>query len=190
MSSDATVREIMDREFLGVSESDDLVETVEMLLREDKETAVVLRGSEHVGVLTERDVLACIVEGPDPDEATVADVMTESVPTVAPEETMAAAANELFARPEGRLVVTNGNEPLGVITEQDILAGQSYLSEPTEMATVTATAEPAGSTARTEQEVGNGEGFEDQGICEACGTLTRNLTVFNGQLLCAECRDM
>jgi CBS domain-containing protein len=186
MNPDATVREIMDREFLGVSESDDLVDTVELLLREDKETAVVLRGSEHVGVLTERDVLTLLVEGPDPEGATVADAMDESVPTVSPEETVSAAADVLSTRPTRRLVVTNGNEPLGIVTEQDILAGQTYQSEPTEAATVTA--EAGGPAVRTTAEESGG--FEDQGICEACGTLTRDLTAFNGQLLCAECRDM
>lgn len=186
MNPDATVREIMDREFLGVSESDDLVDTVELLLREDKEMAVVLRGSEHVGVLTERDVLGLLVEGPAPDEATVADAMNENVQTVPPEETVSAAADVLSTRPTGRLVVTNGSEPLGIVTEQDILAGQTYQSEPPE--TVAATTEASDTAVRTTAEESGG--FEDQGICEACGTLTRDLTAFNGQLLCAECRDM
>jgi len=186
MNPDATVREIMDREFLGVSESDDLVDTVELLLREDKETAVVVRGSEHVGVLTERDVLAVLVEGPDPRDATVADAMTADVPTVEPEETVSTAADVLSTRPTRRLVVTNGNEPLGIVTEQDILAGQNYPAEPPEM-TATATESGGGTTRTTAEESG---AFEDQGICEACGTLTRDLTAFNGQLLCAECRDM
>lgn len=188
MNPDATVREIMDREFLGVSESDDLVETVDLLLREDKESAVVLRGSEHVGVLTERDVLAVLVNGPDPQEATVADAMNETVPTVSPTETVSTAADVLSTRPTRRLVVTNGNEPLGVITEQDIIAGQNYPAEPAEMATAATTTDASEASGRAVAE--DSGGFEEQGICEACGTLTRDLTAFNGQLLCAECRDM
>lgn len=186
MNSDAAVREIMDREFLGVSESDDLVDTVELLLREDQESAVVLRGREHVGVLTERDVLALLVEGPDPQDATVADAMNENVPTVAPDETVSTAATELSSRPTRRLVVANGAEPLGVVTEEDILAGQHYPVEPEEM--TAAAAESSDASVRTTAEESGG--FEEQGICEACGTLTRNLSAFNGQLLCAECRDM
>lgn len=186
MNADATVREIMDREFLGVSESDDLVDTVELLLEEDKETAVVVRGSEHVGVVTERDVLGLLVEGPDPREATVADAMTADVPTVEPAETISAATDELSTRSDRRLVVTNGTEPLGVVTEQDVLAGQSYPAEPQEVAA--GPTETGGAAVRTTK--AESTGFDDQGICEACGTLTRELTSFNGQLLCAECRDM
>jgi CBS domain-containing protein len=100
---------------------------------------------------------------------------------------VSAARDVISTRPTGRLVVTNGSEPLGIVTEQDNLAGQNYPAEPAEMAETTAT-ESGGATVRTTAEESGT--FEDQGICEACGTLTRDLTAFNGQLLCAECRDM
>lgn len=195
MDTDLTVREIMDREYVGVSESDGLIETVELLLEEDKETAVVLRGSEHVGVLTERNVLSSLVGDADPEEATVGDAMTEHVPTVPPEETISSAADQLSTRSARRLVVTNGTEPLGVVTEEDLLAGRSYERETSEAAAgaeVTAGAGNEATVARADSGTeGHGnEGFEDQGICEVCGSLTRNLSSFNGQLLCAECRDM
>jgi len=191
MNTDVTVRELMDREYVGVSESDDLVDTVELLLREDAETAVVQRGGEHVGVLTERDILSMLVEGPDPNEATVADAMTESVPTVSPDATLDGAADEMSTRSAGRLVVTNGAEPLGVITEQDLLASRTYgteatslAEEPAERQPVTAMEAEAGTATET------GESYQDQSICEGCGTLTSDLASFNGQLLCADCRDI
>lgn len=204
MNSDLTVREIMDREYVGVSESDGLIETVELLLEEDKETAVVLHGSEHVGVLTERDVLSLLVGESDPAEATVSDAMTETVPTVSPEETISSAADQLSTQSARRLVVTNGTEPLGVVTEEDLLAGRSYSTERAEAVAgggnVAAGGGPEATAAPTETgteglEAHEGsefenQAFEDQGICEVCGSLTRDLTSFNGQLLCAECRDM
>jgi CBS domain-containing protein len=191
MNADVTVRELMDREYVGVSESDDLIDTVELLLREDAESAVVQRGGEHVGVLTERDVLALLVDGPDPEGAAVKDAMTESVPTVVPDATLDAAASELATRDVSKLVVTNGAEPLGVITEQDLLASRTYgtdtvamTEETPDAATVTAMEADAGPGTETE---GN---MEDQSICEGCGTLTSDLASFNGQLLCADCRDI
>jgi CBS domain-containing protein len=190
MDPDLTVREIMDREYVGASESDGLIETVALLLEEDKETAVVLRGSEHVGVLTERDVLSLLVEGPNPAEATVSDAMTEHVPTVSPQETVSAAADRLSTEPARRLVVTSGSEPLGVVTEEDLLAGRSYPTEQDEpLASVGEVPTGASGEATTRTEP-NTDGFEEQGICEVCGSLTRDLASFNGQLLCAECRDM
>jgi CBS domain-containing protein len=190
MESELTVREIMDREYVGVTESDALVETVELLLTEDKETAVVLHGSEHVGVVTERDILSTLVEGPAPSEATVGDVMSEHVPTVDPETTVSAAADQLSTQSARRLVVTSGSEPEGVITEEDLLAGRNYSIEQETAATGPAEVVEEVGGAGTATTPPAEEGFEDQGICEVCGTLTRDLSSFNGQLLCADCRAM
>lgn len=197
MNADVTVRELMNREYVGVSESDDLIETVELLLREEADTAIVQRGSEHVGVLTQRDVLSILVNGPDPEKATVGDAMTESVPTVAPDMTIDQAADEMSTRADSRLVVTdNGAEPLGIITERAILASRTFdtreqttdvAAEATETARVAAMeAGATGADTVPEEE----DHFEDQSICEGCGTLSSNLVSFNGQLLCADCRDI
>lgn len=189
--ADVTVREVMNREYVGVSESDDLVETVELLLREDAEMAVVQRGSDCVGVLTERDVLAALVEGPPPDESTVGDVMTESVQTIPPDTTVEGAASEMSTRSAGRLVVTNGDEPLGIVTERDLLVSRDLRTgespaDATRREAVTAmeTAAPGVEGDTTE------ERFQDQSICERCGTLASDLASFNGQVLCPECRDL
>jgi CBS domain-containing protein len=195
MNAGVSVRELMNREYVGVSESDNIVETVELLLRENAEIAVVQRGSDCVGVLTERDVLATLVEGPPPGEATVGDAMTESVPTVEPDESVETAATELSSRSVRRLVVTDGGEPVGVLTERDVLASRTYGAEPgTSTADAAAVGDGApgtvgsGSAAR-EMEAGTDQ-FEDQSICEGCGALASDLAAFNGQLLCAECRDI
>jgi CBS domain-containing protein len=193
MNANVTVQDMMDREYVGVSESDDLVETVELLLREDAETAVVQRGSEHVGVLTERDILAALVDGPDPETASVGDVMTSSVPTISPDRRLDVAADKMSTEEAGRLVVTNGSEPLGTITERDLLAARTRelesvpetAGEPPIVAGTAATAE------REEDTMGETAGsYQDQSICEGCGTLASDLASFNGQLLCSECRDM
>jgi len=53
MNRDVTVQEVMDREFVAASESDNALETVALMIREEAEPAVVLRGSEPVGVLSD-----------------------------------------------------------------------------------------------------------------------------------------
>lgn len=195
MNAEVSVREVMDREYVGVSESDELVDTAELLLREDTDTAVVLRGSEPVGVLTCRDVLSLVVEGPDPREATVEDAMTASVPTVSPDLGVSEAADKMSAQDARRLVVTQGSgaEPIGILTEHDVLAtrpfGRSRENDP-----MAESAEPVEAEMRSTVEAGattgGTEDFEDQSICEGCGTLTGDLSSFNGQLLCADCRDI
>jgi CBS domain-containing protein len=194
MNADVTVREVMDREYVGVSESDDLVDTVELMLRQDADTALVLRGQEPVGVLTDRDVLALVVEGPAPAAATVADAMTASIPTVDATVPLPDAADRMSAQSARRLVVTDptGEEALGIITEHDLLASSTHgtgETTPAAEATVGIEAGP-GSAMAAETETEAEDRFQDQGICERCGTLTGDLTGLNGQLLCADCRDI
>lgn len=188
MNAEITVRDMMNREYVGVSESDDLVETVELLLREEAEAALVLRGSEPVGVLTERDVLALVVEGPAPAEATVADAMTESVPTVTPDTPLSKAADKMSAQDARRLVVSDRGEPLGIITEHDLLASRTPQPEAATPESIVAGTGGTAMAADTQRE--ETDNYQDQSICEGCGTLTGDLASFNGQLLCSDCRDI
>lgn len=210
MNADVTVREVMDREYVGVNESDDLVETVELMLREETDAALVLRGSEPVGVLSNRDVLALLVEGPPPDEATVGDAMTESVPTVDATTPLLDAADRMATRADRRVVVTEpaSDEPLGVLTTQDLMESAAYRTDDQGPATGASAdvegagtdldrgaveGDPGAAAARADQDArgtGANAGFQDQGICERCGTLTGDLAGINGQLLCADCRDI
>lgn len=186
----------MEREFLGVSESDGVVETVEMMLEEDAESVVVMRGSEAVGVMTERDVLELLAEG-DPTSKTVGDAMRDAALTVDPDATVAEAADKMSARATKRLLVTNGGEPVGVLTEHDVITTTPFGSAADAAATATASAGAANddeAAVAEDEDAGpiadRDTAYDDQSICEACGGLARDLSQFNGQLLCADCRDL
>ena len=192
MERDVSVREVMDREFLGASESDGLREAAELMLVEDADSVVVLRGSDPVGVVTERDALETFVRT-DGDSATVADAMTEDVPTVAPEMTIAEAADEMSAQSTQRVLVSGESEPLGVLTEHDLMTASPFSPTADSPTAVGGGRAVAGVSAGRGQSATErrGEGrFADQSLCEACGSLARDLSPFNGQLLCSDCRDI
>lgn len=179
MNTDVTVRDVMHPNYVGVSESDGIVETVELMLDEGVDSVLVLRGQEPVGVVTERDVLALVADG-NVDEATVADAMTAQVPTVPPDRGVDDAATVMDAKGVRGLVVTDGDEPMGVVTEHDLFSA--------------ATMEAPG---EAEQFLGNGLDergepgtFSNQSICEECGALSRNLVDMGGHLLCPNCKDL
>ncbi|GCF12845.1 hypothetical protein Harman_07800 [Haloarcula mannanilytica] len=191
MNGEVTVREVMNREYVGASESDDLLETTELLIREEQQSILVLRGNEPVGVATDRDVLAYIVDGGDPDTATVGDVMRESIPTVDPDATLPEARDRMATRSAEFLLVMADGEPLGTLTEHDILSTARLESESTEVVEEVRQVATTGQEATTDgMESAAEDSFDSQGICSACGTLTRELASFNGQLLCADCRDV
>ncbi|WP_049913042.1 CBS domain-containing protein [Halococcus thailandensis] len=174
MSSAITVREIMTREFLGVSESDDLLETVELLLDEAADCAVVLRGPDPVGALDERDALSLLVGETDPAAATVTDVMDDGVVRVASDASLTAAA-EAMAREEADWLLVVEDEPVGVVSAYDI-ATASTIAPVVGDGTVSTATEPSPT-------------YDTQGICEHCGTLTHDLVTVNGQSVCANCRE-
>ena len=189
MNGDVTVRDVMAREYVGVSEADGVLETVELLLEEDTSCAVVLRGSDAVGLLTQRDVLRLLVEGGDPMRATVEEAMTDNPDVVGPDHTIAEAADTLSAADTHRLLVLDGDEVVGVLTERDLLAAATIEPEASgfEEAPPAMEVEAAEVTATTAEA---GGGYSSQSICEGCGALTRELVDVNGQHLCADCRDI
>jgi predicted transcriptional regulator len=193
MRRDVTVREVMDDAYVGVSESDDLLETVELLLSEGAPVAIVLQGGDAVGVCAPRNVLALLVEGGDPASSTVGDAMTDRVHTIRPDRSIAEARGRMTARAAGWLVVTGGEGPMGVVTEQDLLAGSALggetAAEGREGADVPAAVAESNVGEASAETAATGA-FEDQGICEVCGSLTHDLAAFNGQLRCADCRTV
>lgn len=191
MNRDVTVREVANREYVGASESDGLLETVELLLAEEADAALVLRGSDPIGILTDRDVLTLLAGDGDIEAAAVGDAMRSTVPTIEPGATIQEAADRMSAEGTRWLVVTDAGETLGILTEHDLLAARPLAANgPTAGGRPAGEAETAMAAEAGTATENPGEGFEEQSICEGCGTLTGDLVAFNGQLLCSDCRDI
>ena len=189
MNDPVSVREVMNREYVGASASDGLVETTELLVREGEPTALVLEGNDPVGVVTRTDILGYLASDGSPVTATVADAMTESYPSIAPDARLTEARDRMTTFATKWVAVVEDGEVLGTLTSHDILSSVHLESE------VTQTVDEDAPVATAEQATANGttateDSFEEQGICSACGTLTRSLASLNGQLLCVDCRDV
>jgi signal-transduction protein with cAMP-binding, CBS, and nucleotidyltransferase domain len=72
-------------------------------------------------IITERDVLTAIGEGQDPDAEKVADHMSDSVISAAPEWSLEQAAEEMVNRGIRHLVVVERGELVGVLSMRDIV---------------------------------------------------------------------
>ena len=183
MSMSNTIREVMTRDYVGVSESDDPLEAGRLLREEGVDGAVVLRGNEPVGTLEVDGVLDHALQ--DGGAETVGDVMAEPVEEVDAEKPIEVAADRLVGTDGSLLVVTDGGgETLGVVTASDLVRTIALGREPEQ-----GTAENFEPN-RTEGTGNATESYSNQGICERCGSLTSDLASFNGQLLCSDCRDI
>ena len=192
MNADVTVRDVMSHEFVGVSESDDVRSTAALMLAEEVDCVVVLRGTEPVGLLTEREVLSVIADGDTPEETTVGAVMRGRGESIEPTAGLDAALDIMATADERRLLVDDG-ELRGLLTEHDLLAATALerYEEPEarERAALNGT-EPPYAAATFDEDAEPDLAVSDQSICQECGALARDLMEADGQLLCADCRDV
>ncbi|MFB6178288.1 MAG: cyclic nucleotide-binding/CBS domain-containing protein [Halorientalis sp.] len=192
MNGDVTVRDVMRREYVGASESDTLIDTAALMLEEGVEAVVVLRGHDPVGILTQRDLLQAAVDQGDLESMRVEHAMTADPPTVAATDSLATATDLMSGSETRRLLVVDGDDPIGVVSEHDIVTASTL--EPQGNGDVGASVETDGiaaetATAAAEAATPDAE-YSTQGICEICGALSRDLSSFNGQLVCSDCKDV
>ncbi|WP_128906470.1 CBS domain-containing protein [Halorubrum amylolyticum] len=208
MRTDTTVRDVMHREFLGVSESDPLRDAAGLLVDEGTNCLVVLRGGEPVGRLGCRDALGALLEAGIDDTGdrglTVGSVMGPPLPTVAPDDALAAVEERLVAEGVDRVVAVENGEAVGVVTAGDVLAAGAPRTgdgarDP--LSDEDATGEPrrgdaamlgsdGGVDPAVEASSTDASGSPTQGVCENCGALVPDLVNANGQAVCPECREV
>jgi len=203
MESEVTVRDVMSREYVGVSESDTVLGAVRLMDEEGVGSVVVLRGSEPVGIMTESDVLGVVAEEGEPADTRVSEVMSEPLVSVEADRGLADAAGTMSREDIRRIIVEEDGELLGLLDERDIISASASLSGvpsvrdgPHAVAgDPVADAPVEGDRVGTEHVGGvadNGDSpeYSDRSICEACGTLSHELSNVNGQLICVDCRDV
>jgi len=181
MDGGVTVRSAMTREFVGVSEGDSVAGVADLLVEAGVDGAVVLRGREPVGVVDTRSVVGLVARGEDPVTVTAGEVMSNAAPTIRPDSPIREAIAELATNDLRRLVVTDGDDVLGTLSEHDVIIAHAALPESEEAEAPVAVA--TGESAPDDR-------YSTQSVCEACGALAGNLSNVNGQLLCADCREM
>lgn len=174
MAHAVSVQEVMQTDFLGVSASDSVDAVIDLLRDHYEDTAIVLEGSEPIGIVLARDLLD-VIDDADPS-ATVDGYMQHSYTSVTPDATIDRAADRLVSADTDRLLVLDHDKTVvGLVRSVDVLAATDLLVETPldEQGSTSQPAEPAS--------------LSEQGLCEACGRLTEELTEINGSMLCSDC---
>jgi len=178
------VRDVMNREFVGVSESDSLAEAAELMRAEAAAAVVVLRGAEPIGTLSPAEAMAAMLDD-DPESTTVGAVMAPPVPTANPSTPLSVAAQQLVSQGVSHLLVVDEGAAVGLVTDREVLAATGTTPDGEE----TATAPVAESSAELAAEPEPAAADESvQSICEVCGALAPALSTVNGQAVCSDCR--
>jgi CBS domain-containing protein len=82
--------------------------------------ALVRRGDDWVGIVSERDVLAALSGDADPDAVWAADVMTEEIVTVDAGDRVLDAARRMVEKDVRHLVVVDDGRVVGMVSMRDL----------------------------------------------------------------------
>lgn len=197
MNADVAIRDVAARDFVGVTETDPVSGAAKLMYEDDSSCAVVLRGSEPVGIVTERDVVGLVAEDGDPTNTEVSVVMSDPVVTVDAQEPLSVAAERMGSETIRHLVVTAQGELFGVLAADDVLGARSATApgspdSPSSGGPTTGDLIENGGMAAADDRSQPSEDatYDPQSICEGCGSLSETLTDRNGQLLCDNCLDV
>ena len=116
---DTPVSELMSSPVLTVGGETTVVEAARTL--REKHVGSLVVGEEIVdGIVTEADIVAAVGEELDLGSTTVAEVMSEPVVTIRPDESVRVAGERMGHNGVKKLPVTEDGEPVGIVTTTDL----------------------------------------------------------------------
>ena len=115
------VSDLHPREVVSISESESLRGAAKLLVDDDIGALLVV-GSLDLGILSERDLARAVADGVDMDDTEVGDYMTTAPVTVDLDGSISEIVEEMNEFSIRHVVVTERNEPLGMVSMRDVLS--------------------------------------------------------------------
>jgi len=121
LSSDITVSKIM-RTIISIDSKAKVKDAARMMVDKGIGSLVANRDGLPFGMVTERDLVMKIVAlGADPSKLTVADVMIAPLTTIEASASLIDAARKMVEKQIKRLVVTEHDKIIGIISQTDLV---------------------------------------------------------------------
>ncbi|MGD0146489.1 MAG: CBS domain-containing protein [Nitrososphaerales archaeon] len=123
-SLDQPVSDYMSASFARVSFDDSVRDAARVMQKAGATEAVVVRGDDPIGIITERDILYKVVAaGLDPSATRVRDVISAPVATVDSAAKVADAIAKMSKLGVRRLGVTRKGKLVGLVTQKAMVSG-------------------------------------------------------------------
>ena len=116
------VSEVMNRVNISELSAATLRDAAGRMWKQQTGSLVVLDGDELIGIITERDIMKAVARGDDLDSTPISAVMTRAVITVAPGDSVEAAAEHMATRWIRHLPVLDGGALVGMVSQRDLCA--------------------------------------------------------------------
>ena len=123
------IKEVMSRNIVKVPSTITIAEAARLMDKKDIGSVLISEDNEVVGIMTERDILRkAVAAGKKCEEAIVKDIMTSSLITIDAEDSLE-KANEVMSKHKiRRLIVTENDNIVGIITIRDVAENLRYSS--------------------------------------------------------------
>jgi len=118
-----SIRRVMSKGLITVSPSRDIREAVDLMLKNNISSLPVVEDGKLVGIITKTDLLRVYNEKCK-GRWKVSDLMTRDVITVTENHTIAHVTSLMEENRIGRIIVIKDNEPVGIITSENISFAQ------------------------------------------------------------------
>jgi CBS domain-containing protein len=120
----------MNRTNLTESSRATLRDAASRMWKQQTGSLVITEDAAILGIITERDIMKAVARGDDLDATPVSAVMTRSVLTVAPDTSVAEAAQHMATRWIRHLPVVSDGELVGMLSQRDLCGVLARTGEP------------------------------------------------------------
>lgn len=172
---DVTVADAMEGNPFTVEPDTTVKEAVDIMIDNDISSLPVVQGGEMVGLATSEDILKRTIGGGKFSEETkIGEVMTESPVTISEGDELTDAIEVMADHGIKRLLVTEGDELVGILTDGDVMRMAPGLID---------------DLYDELEELQEEAALSEEGdVCESCGNYATDLDIINGELICQECQ--
>ena len=116
------VSEVMNRTNISESSAATLRDAAARMWKQQTGSLVILDDGALIGIITERDVMKAVARGDDLDATPISAVMTRTVITVTPDDSIEAAAEHMATRWIRHLPVVADGAVVGMVSQRDLCA--------------------------------------------------------------------
>ena len=122
MSSEVTVRQLM-RTIISIDSKAKVKDAARLMVEKKIGSLVANRDGLPFGIVTERDIMEKIAAvGVDPSKMTVAEIMNAPLTTIEVSASIIDAARRMVEKQVKRLVVTDHDKIIGIISQTDLVS--------------------------------------------------------------------
>jgi CBS domain-containing protein len=170
------VGDAMTKGVIYAAPQDNIQRIAEIMKKNDIDSVIVMEKGKGVGIVTDTDIISKVVaSAKDPKATPVSNIMTSPLITITPDKDVDKAARMMRDKNIKRLVVTQNNKIVGLLSEFDLVRIEPALH-------ILIKEHSKWDIADIPSLVGT-----ISGNCEVCGEYSENLTNLEGRLVCDEC---